>query len=137
MTIDRTAPQSDAATMRIHFAPEGAQQTSPDSATSSAAPITSTTTSGTPTSDHDPTERIETIEMKHKTNAEILDEFVRVTKAYPVEPTVEDREELRVLEEQRVKGLRDSKLSQEVKARVKREKELLEQARGDLAAQAG
>ena len=137
MTIDRTAPQSDAATMSIHFAPEGAQQTSPDSATSSAAPITSTTTSGTPTSDHDPTERIETIEMKHKTNAEILDEFVRVTKAYPVEPTVEDREELRVLEEQRVKGLRDSKLSQEVKARVKREKELLEQARGDLAAQAG
>ena len=74
--------------------------------------------------------------MKQRTNTEILNELVRVTNAFPIEPTPEEMEEIRTLEEQRVRSERDSKLSREVRARVKREKELLEQARGDVAGQA-
>jgi large subunit ribosomal protein MRP49 len=68
--------------------------------------------------------------MKNRTNSDILEELVRVTNAYPVEPTPEDREEQRLLEEQRIRSLADSKLSQEVRAKQKRERDLLEQARG-------
>ena len=74
--------------------------------------------------------------MKNYTNSEILDALVRLTKAYPVEPTPEEQEELAKLDEQRRRSDKDKKLSQEVRARVKREKELLQQARGDVAAQA-
>lgn len=130
MTIDRSALDTDPATMSIHFAPESARQTSP-SATSSPAP-TDSTTSSTPASDHDPTVRVETIEMKGRTSAEILDDFTRVTKAFPIEPTPEEQEELRSLEEQRLRSVRDSKLSLEVKERKKREEDLLKQAVGSM-----
>jgi len=121
MTIDRSAPSSDPAVMSIHFASEDAAHTS-DSATSSPDQAT--------------TESVRTIDMKHRTNSEILQELVRMTKAFPVEATPEEREEIRLLEEHRARSMRDSKLSQEVRARQKREKELLEQARGDVASQA-
>ena len=74
--------------------------------------------------------------MKHRTPSEILEELVKLTGAYPIEATAEDKEEIRILEEQKVRSARDAKLSAEVRARTKREKELLEQARGDLAGQA-
>ena len=136
MTVERpfTTPSVDEeATMSIHFASQSAKQTL-SSATSSPAATDSTTASTTP-SDQEPTDRIETINMKNRTNSEILQELMRITKAYPVEPTVEEQDEMRSLEEQSVRSQRDSKMSQEVRARVKREKELLEQARGDLASQ--
>jgi len=74
--------------------------------------------------------------MKHRTNSEILEELVKLTRAYPVEATEAEKEELRVLEEQRRRGAIESAKSLEVRARVKREKDLLEQARGDMAANA-
>ena len=86
-------------------------------------------------SDHTPTDRVETISMKFRSNSEILQELLRITKAVPVVPTLEERDELRLLEEQSVRSERDRKSSLEARARVKREKELLEQARGDVAAQ--
>ncbi|TKA32952.1 hypothetical protein B0A50_01178 [Salinomyces thailandicus] len=134
MTIDRTAESTDAAIMSIHFAPSESSPQTSDSATSSPAPVQSTTGSTTPSA-HAPTERVQTIDMKHRTDSEILQEVIRLTKAFPVEPTPEEQEEMRLLEEQRVRSTRDSKLSQEVRARQKREQELLEQARGDLASQ--
>ncbi|KAF7189833.1 hypothetical protein HII31_08940, partial [Pseudocercospora fuligena] len=118
MTVDRTALQDDPAVMTIHFSQPS----------SSSQP-----TSENPSSE----ERIETLNMKNYTSSEILDAVVRLTKAYPVEPTPEDLEEMQKLEEQRIRSARDSKLSQEVRARVKREQQLLEQARGDVAAQEG
>ena len=72
--------------------------------------------------------------MTHSNNTQILEAFVRLTKAYPVEPTAEENEELASLEEQRLRSAAASKLSAEVRARQKRERELLEQARGDMAA---
>ncbi|KXT16825.1 hypothetical protein AC579_6792 [Pseudocercospora musae] len=110
MTVDRTALQDDPAVMSIHFS-------NPDS--------------------ESPEERVETLNMKNYTSSEILDAVVKLTKAYPVEPTPEDLEEMQKLEEQRIRSARDSKLSQEVRARVKREQQLLEQARGNIAAQEG
>ncbi|KXT06104.1 hypothetical protein AC578_1309 [Pseudocercospora eumusae] len=118
MTVDRTALQDDPAVMSIHFSnPTTTSPSSPDSPSES--------------------ERIETLDMKNYTSSEILDAVVRLTKAYRVEPTPEDLEEMQKLEEQRIRSAKDSKLSQEVRARVKREKQLLEQARGDVAAQQG
>lgn len=74
--------------------------------------------------------------MKHRTNSEILREFVRVTNARAVEPTQEEEEELQQLEEARQRGERDRVRQAEVRARIQREKDLLEQARGDVAANA-
>ena len=132
MTVTRSTTSTDEpAIMSIHFAPKDSPQTS-DSLTSSSAP----TNSSTSQADAASTDRVETINMTHTTNSEILDAVVRLTKAYPVEPTVEERAELRSLEEQSVRSKRDSKRSLEVREARRREKELLEQARGDIAAQA-
>lgn len=97
----------------------------------SFAPATSTTDSISPT----PSERTETINMLNLTNSQILSELRRITNGSPVEATAEEQQELRLLEEQRLRGERDRRASLEVRARVKREKELLEQARGQLAAE--
>jgi large subunit ribosomal protein MRP49 len=132
MSIDRTALQTDPALLSIHYTNPDAVQSS-SSATSAPAARDSTTKNSTP-SEANSTERVETINMTHSNNTEILEAFVKLTKAYPVEPTAEEKEELASLEEQRVRSAAASKLSAEVRARQKREKELLEQARGDLAA---
>lgn len=52
-----------------------------------------------------------------------------------MEPTEKDKEELQLLEEQSVRSERDSKQYAEHRARVKRERELFEQGRNDLAMQ--
>ena len=130
MTIDRSARVEDPATMSIHFASPDASQTSA-SPTSSPAP-TDSTTSTTPTSDHDPTQRVETIEMKHRSSDEILQDFTQLTNAFAVEATVEEKEELRALEDERLRSLRESALSREVKARKAREAALLAQAKRGL-----
>lgn len=106
MTVDRTALQDDPAVMSVHIQPEDSE-----------------------------TEKIEKINMKDYRSSEILDALVQLTKASVIEPTTEDQELLAKLEEQRQRSLRDSKISLELRATVKREKELLQQARGDLDAQ--
>lgn len=130
MTIDRTAAQTEQAILSVHFTNPSAAQTS-SSATSSPAARDSTTKGSTP-SDADPTDRVETINMTHSSNSQILEALVQLTKAYPIEPTAQETEELAQLEEQRVRSAAASKLSLEVRARQKRENELLEQARGEL-----
>lgn len=106
MTVDRTALQDDPAVMSVHIQPEDSE-----------------------------TEKIEKINMKDYRSSEILDALVQLTKASVIEPTTEDQELLAKLEEQRQRSLRDSKIALEARARVKREKEMLQQARGDLDAQ--
>jgi large subunit ribosomal protein MRP49 len=132
MSIDRTALQTDPALLSVHYTNPDAVQSS-SSATSAPASRDSTTKNTTP-SEAASTERVETINMTHSNNTEILEAFVRLTKAYPIEPTAEEKEELASLEEQRIRSAAASKLSAEVRARQKRETELLEQARGDMAA---
>jgi len=74
--------------------------------------------------------------MKGRLASEILTDLITLTKAQPVLPTPEEEGELRALEEQKVRGERDRRMSLEARARVKREKELLKQARGELAVEA-
>lgn len=112
MTVDRTALQDDPAVMTITFSNPSSSDSSPSS---------------------EPTERVENLNMKNYTSSEILDAVVRLTKAYPVQPTPEDLEEMQRLEEQRKRSERDRMLSLEKRAKKKREQQLLEQARGELA----
>lgn len=122
MTTDRTARLDEPATLSIHFAPAGAPQTS-KSATSSAAPSDSK-------SDSAPTERVESIDMKHKQTSEILDELIKITNAYPVEPTAADLEEMKRVKEQQENSARDRAMMNEVKAKRQKEKDILAAARG-------
>lgn len=116
MTVDQSAEAEDPAVMSVHL--QGPSSSDDTSATSS-----------------DAAEKVERINMKNYLSSEILDALLRLTNATPIEPTPEDLEEAQRLKEMDAKSERDSKLSQEVRARLKREKELLQQARGDLDAQ--
>jgi large subunit ribosomal protein MRP49 len=70
--------------------------------------------------------------MKNYTNSEILDALLKLTKAQPVEQTPDDIELLARLKREAERSAEDAKLSLEVRTREKRDRELLEQARGDL-----
>lgn len=129
MTLDRTAQATEQALLSVHYAPEP----SSSSATASPAPTSDSTTPNTSPSAHEPADRVETINMTHSTSAEILEAFKGLTKGIEVQPTAEEKEELRLLEEQRARSARDAKVSADVRARKKREEMLLEQARGDMA----
>ena len=133
MTVDQLKEQTPdtEAIMSVHFTSENPEHMTSDSATASPAPVESTTTTSTP-SEHDPVERVETIDMKHKTESQILDELIRLTGAYTIEPTEAEKDELRILAEQKVRSERDAKAALERRAAAKREKELLDQARGEI-----
>lgn len=137
MTVDTLKEQTPdtEALMSIHFTTQNPDHLTSDSATASPAPTESTTTSSTP-GEHDPVDRVETIDMKHKTESQILEEVLRLTGAYTIEATEQEKEELRELEVQRVESERDAAAARERRAAAKREKELLEQARGEIAVQA-
>lgn len=134
MTIDRNVQQTEPATLSIHFAPGGSQQTS-TSATSSPAAVSSTTSTSTP-SDAVSTVRVEAIDVTGKHSNEILSAIITATKAYPIEPTAEDQLLIEDLAEQEKRNSQVRALHAEVRARALREKEMLAQARGDVAARA-
>lgn len=126
MSINRTLDQDGPATLTVFFAaptPESA------SATASPAPTPSTHPS-TSRSGHDPTDRIETIEMKNKHESEILAQLLELTRATPYEVTPEEQDELREVEDDK----RFSERSRQAQAKLnevkRQEKALLDQARG-------
>lgn len=127
MTVDRTCPNEEAPILSIHYADPSA------SPTSSAAPTESTTSTTTP-SKHSPTDTVRIIDMKMRTDSQILEELVRLTKATPVEISQEDKDTWRRLEEQKRESEKNRKGSLAVKAKVQREKELLKQAQGEMEA---
>ena len=131
MTIDRSAPQTDPATMTIHFTSADSQLSS-GSATGAPAP-TGSTSGDKSTSDHASTTRTEQISMTNRLPAEILADLLRVTKGVAVEATPEEVETLEMLEQARIRSEREGALSLEVRQRKKREEALLAQARGEIA----
>ncbi|TKA69293.1 hypothetical protein B0A49_03114 [Cryomyces minteri] len=133
MTVDRTQTQSGLATLTIFFTQP---TTSSDSTTPLPAPTSSTSGDTAPSASYAPTERTVSINMKHRTDAEILTQFMEATKATVVEATPEELEEMRELEEQGARSQRDSARSMEVNKQRKREADMLAQARGYIAAQA-
>ncbi|KAI9665624.1 MAG: hypothetical protein M1821_003557 [Bathelium mastoideum] len=127
MTVDRTQDQSAPATLTLFYSPEP----SSDSPTASPAPISSTTPSSTP-SNHQPFERMHTIDMKHRTDSHILEELMKVTKAMEVRPTPEDEAMIQELEEQRTRSEQDRQLMASVMRERKAEEARLKQARGEV-----
>ncbi len=80
------------------------------------------------------TERTAIINLKHKHESQILAQLLAITKAVPIEPTEEELEQIRELEEQQRLSELDSKRSQAVNAKRKRTEAMLAQARGEVAA---
>ncbi|KAF2236664.1 hypothetical protein EV356DRAFT_64283 [Viridothelium virens] len=127
MTVDRTIDQSAPATLTLFYAPKP----SSGSPTASPAP-TNSTTSTSVSPDHDPFERTDSIDMKHRTDTQILQELVKVTKAIEISPTPEDEAMIAELEDQRNRSEKDRQLMASVMRDRKAEEARLMQARGEV-----
>jgi large subunit ribosomal protein MRP49 len=133
MTVNRTNNQTGPALLTVHF-------TSPQSTTTINPEISSTTGKQTPTGSiteskaGSPTERTEVINMKHRLESEILDQLLKLTKARVVRATPEEQRQIQEMEEQNARSERDAAMMAEVRAKKKREEEILTQARGEVEA---
>ncbi|KAL6717462.1 hypothetical protein ACLMJK_005377 [Lecanora helva] len=130
MTVNRTEDQQGPATLTVFFAPA-----SKSSATSSPAPSSSTDPS-TPSSNHAPAERIESIDMKHKHESEILSQLLELTRGQPYEITPEERIELREVEDYKRSSTRDREAQAKLNEVRRQEQALLDQARASTASAA-
>ncbi|KAI9885106.1 MAG: hypothetical protein M1823_003117 [Watsoniomyces obsoletus] len=144
MTVHRRTAQDSPALMTIFFN-DGSLTAGPatisttTSSNTSTAPITPTTepsvsssssSSSTPTNPNPTDERIQTITMTHRSEMEILNEFLNLTRAAPVPISDEDSQLLKDLKEKEKIQKADSVRSAIKNAAIKREKELLARARG-------
>jgi large subunit ribosomal protein MRP49 len=80
-----------------------------------------------------PAQRVVEVDMKHKSEDEILADMLKITGGQEVEPTQGELDTLKELEEFRERSRKDSEMSNEVRAKWKREQEMLRQARGETA----
>lgn len=69
--------------------------------------------------------------MKHKREDEILADMLSMTGGQQIEPTQGELDTLKELEDFRDRSRKDSERSKEVRAKWKREQEMLKQARGE------
>lgn len=67
--------------------------------------------------------------MKHKHEEEILEQLMQITKAVQVNPSPEEELEIKELEDQRARSVRDAETTRVYNEKVRQEKALLEQAR--------
>lgn len=118
MTVNRSQDNTGPATLTIFY---GAPK---DSAPSPS------TTQDTPTAEHRPFERTETINMKHKHEADILSELVDLTRATPVVATPEEEAELQQLADEEKRSAADRIRNAAYSEQKRQEKALLDQARG-------
>jgi len=81
-----------------------------------------------------PSQSVVKIDMKHKSEEQILKEFIKITGGKEVQPTQGELDTLTELEEFRERARKDSQRSKAVREKWKREQEMLKQARGELAA---
>lgn len=113
ITVDRSAAQSDPAILNVVFKNDSASTSAPAPAAEGG-------------------DRVVTIQMKHKSESEILRQLYEVTGAKEVEPTDVEQEELRQLTERKERSRRDSERMFEVNRQRKREAEMLAAARGEV-----
>jgi large subunit ribosomal protein MRP49 len=160
MTVSRSAEQSKPAIFSIYFRRhEGLNQvqqpssskpvdaissseeeeTSPSAATTPFKPLERgdgvvkyTIDKNTPGTNPTLPEEIVTINMKHRTEQDILKEFIAITKAVQVEPTPGELETLQELADLDERSRIDHAKNQEVKDAIKREQNMLKQARGEM-----
>ena len=127
MTVNRTINQTGPATLTVYFAPPA------DSASPTASPAPATSTSGNlPTDNKEPWTRTESIEMKHRREEDILEKFIKVTKATPVEATPEEQQELLEIEELDKRSAIDKARNDAYVAAKKAEQALKDQAMGKI-----
>jgi large subunit ribosomal protein MRP49 len=74
--------------------------------------------------------RVETIDMKHKQESEILSRLLEVASGEPYEITPEELTELRELEDDKRSSQRDREAQARLNEVKRQEKALLDQARG-------
>ncbi|KAI9751924.1 MAG: hypothetical protein M4579_005835 [Chaenotheca gracillima] len=135
MTVNRTTDQKAPATMSIFFSSPSRS----DSPTAAPTPTSSTSSPAlsdaptTPTSDSPPVERVESIDMKDKTDSAILASLMELTKAFPVNATPEELDELARLQERAIRTQADSARTAKWNAEKRKEKAVLAQARGEVA----
>jgi len=125
MTVNRTVDQGGLSTLTVFFAPPSKSL----SATASLAPSSSTDPSTAPSA-HNPLNRVETIDMKHKHESEILSRLLELTNGAPYETTPEEHAELMELEDHKRSSQRDREAQARLNEVKKQEKALLDQARG-------
>ncbi|KAL8738649.1 MAG: hypothetical protein Q9181_000595 [Wetmoreana brouardii] len=127
MTVSRSHDQAGPATLAIFFAKP------PDSASAiSSPPPLASTIQNTPTSDHTPFERTETIDMKHRHELEILSDLMGLTKATSVVATPEEKAELQALADEEKRSELDRQRNTVYTEQKRQEKALLDQARGAI-----
>lgn len=129
MTVNRTKDQDGPAILTVFFAPPPRLA----SASSSPAP-SSSTTSNTAPSEHAPFNRTESIDMKHILDSEIMSSLMTLARATPVIATPEDQAELEETREDNEMRRQDALIGAKHRERMREEKALLEQARGEVAA---
>lgn len=78
-----------------------------------------------------PTQRVVEVDMKHKREDEILADMLSMTGGQQIEPTQGELDTLKELEDFRDRSRKDSERSKEVRAKWKREQDMLKQARGE------
>ena len=128
MTVSRSKNQSGPALLTIHFA-------SASEASDSKPLISSTTTSQTSTSPAEAstpslaTERTEIVNMKRRTESQILARVMEITKAKEVHPTKEELRQVQELKEFRERAEADAKRQNAYLAKMKREKDIMDRAR--------
>ena len=118
MSVDRTRDQDAQAILTVHFS-RAQDEPSSMRRTSNATPAAS--------------EPSRTIDMKHKSAADIWSELREVTSAVEIAATAEEDQQLRDLAEPRVRSERDREQLREVVAARRREEQFLEQARSAVA----
>ena len=114
MTVKRGADQEGPATLSVHFT------------SSSTAPAASSQTNPDPS----PSKKVETIDMKHQSESEILSRLLEMTRAVPYEATPDELAELRDVEDYNRKTTRDRAAQSRLNQIKKQEQALLDQARG-------
>lgn len=117
MTVHRTEDKESPCVLSVHL-------NSPASSPSDAEPAPASGAETTPQ-----TPNVLTIDMKMKQESEILQQLMEVTGAKQVEPTAEEVELMRDLEEQGIRSDRDSSRSKAFRAQWKKEQNMLKAAR--------
>ena len=127
MTVNRSLDQEGPATLTVFFV-------SPLESTSSISSSVPHVPSGQSTAapGHAPTDRVATIDMKHKHESEILSRLLELTKAKPYEASPDELAELRDVDVEKIRSERDREAQAKLNEIRRREKALLDLARGGV-----
>ncbi|MCJ1314554.1 hypothetical protein MMC25_008236 [Agyrium rufum] len=125
-TSKQESPPTPVPDTTTSSSPESPPATSPPSSTSTS---TSTSTTNKP-SDHTPSSRVETIEMKNRHSDDIWKDFLALTKATQVVATPAEEAELEQLSGDRTRAEQDRRRELARREAIRAEAALLEAARG-------